>query len=158
MQLGSCDVRTTSGCIRLCIENIGEENMPKNRKAGSPHDETIGANVRRLRLFRGLSQEKLGDALDLTFQQVQKYEKGTNRISGTRLIQISRVLKVPLLSFFEGINLETGATIETPFNQFAIIAGVARFVETVNDLPDPVDKVQVIKACQAVANVAVGGT
>jgi transcriptional regulator with XRE-family HTH domain len=50
----------------------------------------------------GMSQEKLGDALGLTFQQVQKYEKGTNRIGASRLQQISQILQVPVSFFFEG--------------------------------------------------------
>jgi transcriptional regulator with XRE-family HTH domain len=54
------------------------------------------------RMMLGLSQEKLGDALGLTFQQVQKYEKGTNRIGASRLQQISHTLQVPVSFFFEG--------------------------------------------------------
>jgi transcriptional regulator with XRE-family HTH domain len=54
------------------------------------------------RIMLGMSQEKLGDALDLTFQQVQKYEKGTNRIGASRLQQISHFLQVPVSFFFEG--------------------------------------------------------
>ena len=54
------------------------------------------------RMMLAMSQEKLGDALDLTFQQVQKYEKGTNRIGASRLQQISSILQVPVAFFFEG--------------------------------------------------------
>jgi transcriptional regulator with XRE-family HTH domain len=54
------------------------------------------------RMMVGMSQEKLGDALGLTFQQVQKYEKGTNRIGASRLQQISHILQVPVAFFFEG--------------------------------------------------------
>jgi len=54
------------------------------------------------RMMLAMSQEKLGDALDLTFQQVQKYEKGTNRIGASRLQQISQILQVPVAFFFEG--------------------------------------------------------
>jgi transcriptional regulator with XRE-family HTH domain len=54
------------------------------------------------RMMLGMSQEKLGDAFDLTFQQVQKYEKGTNRISASRLQQMSNILQVPVPFFFEG--------------------------------------------------------
>jgi transcriptional regulator with XRE-family HTH domain len=54
------------------------------------------------RMMLSMSQEKLGDALGLTFQQVQKYEKGTNRIGASRLQQISEILKVPVSFFFEG--------------------------------------------------------
>ena len=54
------------------------------------------------RMMLGMSQEKLGDGLGLTFQQVQKYEKGTNRIGASRLQQISHILQVPVAFFFEG--------------------------------------------------------
>jgi transcriptional regulator with XRE-family HTH domain len=57
------------------------------------------------RMMLGMSQEKLGDALALTFQQVQKYEKGTNRIGASRLQQISQILQVPVAFFFEGAPL-----------------------------------------------------
>lgn len=65
-----------------------------NTKTPNTVDREIGARVRMWRQERGLSQEKLGDALGLTFQQVQKYEKGTNRIGGSRLTQIAAILKV----------------------------------------------------------------
>ena len=69
-----------------------------------PHltDKHVGSRVRMRRMMLGMSQEKLGDALDLTFQQVQKYEKGTNRISASRLQQIAHILQVPVAFFFEG--------------------------------------------------------
>lgn len=60
----------------------------------------------------GLSQEKLGDALDLTFQQVQKYEKGTNRIGASRLYAIAMALKVPPAFFFEGLPMPGDADAE----------------------------------------------
>lgn len=63
-------------------------------KTSNQVDREIGARVRMWRTQRGLSQERLGNALGLTFQQVQKYEKGTNRIGGSRLTQIAAVLKV----------------------------------------------------------------
>src|SRR5262249_21494289 len=62
----------------------------------------VGSRVRMRRLMPAMSQEKLGDALGLTFQQVQKYEKGTNRIGASRLEQISHILQVPVAFFFEG--------------------------------------------------------
>lgn len=71
-------------------------------KKTNPTDAVIGGNVRRLRLVNSLSQEKLGDAIGLTFQQVQKYEKGTNRIGGSRLVQIAAVLKVKPEALLEG--------------------------------------------------------
>jgi transcriptional regulator with XRE-family HTH domain len=72
-------------------------------KAPNPTDKYVGNRVRMRRLMLGLSQEGLGDQLGLTFQQVQKYEKGTNRISASRLQQISHILQVPVPFFFEGV-------------------------------------------------------
>ena len=72
------------------------------KKAPNPIDRHVGSRVRMRRMMLGMSQEKLGDALDLTFQQVQKYEKGTNRIGASRLQQISHILQVPVSFFFEG--------------------------------------------------------
>ena len=72
------------------------------KKAPNPTDKHVGSRVRMRRMMLGMSQEKLGDALGLTFQQVQKYEKGTNRIGASRLQQISQILQVPVSFFFEG--------------------------------------------------------
>ena len=71
-------------------------------KIPNPIDKHVGSRVRMRRVLLGLSQEKLGEALGLTFQQVQKYEKGTNRIGASRLQQISKVLGMPVEFFFEG--------------------------------------------------------
>ena len=72
------------------------------KKAPNPVDRHVGSRVRMRRMMLSMSQEKLGDALGLTFQQVQKYEKGTNRIGASRLQQISHILQVPVAFFFEG--------------------------------------------------------
>jgi transcriptional regulator with XRE-family HTH domain len=72
------------------------------KKAPNPIDKHVGSRVRMRRMMLGMSQEKLGNNLGLTFQQVQKYEKGTNRIGASRLQQISHILQVPVSFFFEG--------------------------------------------------------
>jgi transcriptional regulator with XRE-family HTH domain len=72
------------------------------KKAPNPIDRHVGSRVRMRRILLGMSQEKLGEALGLTFQQVQKYEKGTNRIGASRLQQISTTLNVPPAFFFDG--------------------------------------------------------
>ncbi|SRR5579872_6602789 len=72
------------------------------KKAPNPIDKHVGSRVRMRRMMLSMSQEKLGDALSLTFQQVQKYEKGTNRIGASRLQQIAQILQVPVSFFFEG--------------------------------------------------------
>lgn len=70
-------------------------------KKPNPIDVHVGSRVRLRRTMQGMSQEKLGEALGITFQQIQKYEKGTNRIGASRMEQISRSLKVPVSFFFE---------------------------------------------------------
>src|ERR1043166_4006239 len=72
------------------------------KKAPNLVDKHVGSRVRMRRMLISMSQEKLGAALGLTFQQVQKYEKGTNRIGASRLQQISNILQVPVAFFFEG--------------------------------------------------------
>jgi transcriptional regulator with XRE-family HTH domain len=73
------------------------------KKVLNPIDVHVGCCVRIRRLELGMSQGKLGDALGITFQQVQKYEKGTNRISSSRLQQVSRILHVAIAHFFEAL-------------------------------------------------------
>jgi transcriptional regulator with XRE-family HTH domain len=80
------------------------------KKSLNPVDKHVGGRVRMRRLVLAMSQEKLGDALGLTFQQVQKYEKGTNRIGASRLHQISHILQVPVAFFFEGAPNLHGST------------------------------------------------
>lgn len=71
-------------------------------------DKEIGARIRSIRQLRKISQERLGKEAGITFQQIQKYEKGTNRVSGSRLVQISKILEVDVAIFFEGFRPEDG--------------------------------------------------
>ena len=81
--------------------------MPK--KSPNPTDKHVGSRVRMRRMMLGMSQTELGKNIGLTFQQVQKYEKGTNRIGAGRLQQIAHILRVPVSFFFEGSTREAGA-------------------------------------------------
>ncbi len=81
---------------------IGRRRRQKSDKP-NPTDIHVGARVRLRRTLLGMSQEKLGDAIGLTFQQVQKYERGANRVGASRLYDLSRVLDVPVSFFFEDI-------------------------------------------------------
>jgi len=78
------------------------------KKVPNPIDKHVGSRVRMRRMMMGMSQEKLGDALGLTFQQVQKYEKGSNRIGASRLQQIAHILQVPVSFFFENAPVPPG--------------------------------------------------
>lgn len=75
--------------------------MVENKKKPNPIDVHVGSRIRLRRNMLGLSQEKLGENLGITFQQIQKYEKGTNRVGASRLQAISSVLNVPVSFFFE---------------------------------------------------------
>ncbi len=83
---------------------------PKQRlsagRTGKPNaiDVHVGGRMRLRRTLLGLSQEKLGEAIGLTFQQVQKYERGTNRVGASRLFDLSRVLDVPVSYFFDDMS------------------------------------------------------
>jgi transcriptional regulator with XRE-family HTH domain len=92
--------------------------MPRRKRirrdAPDPVDIHVGARVRLRRTLLGLSQEKLGAALGLTFQQVQKYERGANRIGASRLWQISRALDVPVSFFFDDQGAAAAASTEAP--------------------------------------------
>ena len=72
-------------------------------KKANPIDAQVGNRVRIRRMLIGMSQERLGDLLGLTFQQVQKYEKGINRIGAGRLFEIARILDVPIDFFYDGV-------------------------------------------------------
>src|SRR5271156_2480940 len=101
-------------------------------KAPNPIDKHVGARVRMRRLILGMSQGKLGDALDVTFQQVQKYEKGANRIGASRLQQLARVLDVPPAFFFDGA--PANATPSLGFNEDPGNAYVVDFLSTTEGL------------------------
>jgi transcriptional regulator with XRE-family HTH domain len=97
------------------------------KKSTGQIDKEIGSRMRMRRMLIGMSQEKLGEMLGLTFQQVQKYEKGTNRISVGRMIDIARVLGVEIGFFFEGL---TGGKKAAGFGEPAQPPFVSDFMAT----------------------------
>lgn len=100
-----------------------------------PHtvDVTVGNRVREMRIRKGLSQQALGDQVGISFQQIQKYERGTNRMGSSRLVQIADVLDVPVSSFFEGLGKAEPSDVETggPLNVKA--SKVARDWQRIDD-------------------------
>jgi transcriptional regulator with XRE-family HTH domain len=88
------------------------------KKSPNPIDVHVGSRVRTQRRVLGLSQEKLGNALGLTFQQVQKYEKGTNRVGASRLQHLARILQVSIGHFFEGARGQLKAKDNAPSSAF----------------------------------------
>ncbi len=91
---------------------MGKSRLNYGRGTGRPNpvDVHVGARVRLRRTLLGMSQEKLGEAIGLTFQQVQKYERGANRIGSSRLYDLSRVLDVSIEHFFEEMPANVAAS------------------------------------------------
>jgi transcriptional regulator with XRE-family HTH domain len=96
----------------------------------SPIDVHVGSRIRLRRTLMGMSQERLGDSLGLTFQQVQKYERGVNRVGASRLYDLSRVLDVPISFFFDDMPENRGQSITN---------GVAGFAERPEGYGAPAD-------------------
>jgi transcriptional regulator with XRE-family HTH domain len=93
-------------------DTVGGED--KGQRRPNPIDVHVGSRVRFRRMLLGMSQEKLGQKLGLTFQQVQKYEKGINRIGASRLFELSRVLGVPVQFFYDDAPGSGSAPTATP--------------------------------------------
>ncbi len=115
-------------------------------------DIKVGIKVRALRLERQMSQEKLGDALGLTFQQVQKYEKGTNRISAGRLQRIAAILEVPVSVFFADTK-PSSAGAESLFD-LVDNGSALRLLRAYSHIPSPALK----RALTALAEEIAGGS
>ena len=104
------------------LEESETEERGSSRRA-NPVDVHVGARVRLRRMLLGMSQEKLGEHLGLTFQQIQKYEKGINRIGASRLFDLSQVLGVPVQFFYEELAVggaAAGGFGERPAESYAV--------------------------------------
>lgn len=100
-----------SGLADVSVEVDGDEEVTdKGSRRPNPIDVHVGSRVRLRRMLLGMSQEKLAEKLGLTFQQVQKYEKGANRIGASRLFDLARVLGVPVQFFYEEVPGDGAAT------------------------------------------------
>ena len=104
----------------------------------NPTDVHVGSRVRLRRTLLGMSQEKLGEAIGLTFQQVQKYERGANRVGASRLYDLSRVLDVPVAFFFEDLHGPDGSG-----------KAAASLVETAKGEIDPMLKRETLELVRA---------
>jgi transcriptional regulator with XRE-family HTH domain len=118
------------------------------RKHPDPKDVEVGRRVRAFRLNKGLSQEKLGDELGITFQQVQKYEKGVNRIGAGRLQRIAEILEVPVSEFFAG-----SSSVPSGGNLYELVdtAAALRLLRAYARIPDPQVKQAVTTLVEKIA-------
>lgn len=108
-----------------------------------PTDIYVGSRVREARAARGMSQEQLGRQLGISFQQIQKYEKGTNRIGASRLWDIGKALGVPVSYFFEGV--EDG--METPDSQLP--RRTIHLAKQLDSIPDEQVRAQLLNLIKA---------
>ena len=113
-------------------------------------DRHVGSRVRRRRLIVGMSQEKLGEALGLTFQQVQKYEKGANRIGSGRLQQIALTLQVPISYFYDGQG-EDGSSRSPIPAELVVDKDSADLLKAFNSLADQTMRQALLNMAQAAA-------
>jgi transcriptional regulator with XRE-family HTH domain len=117
---------------------VGRRRRRKSDKP-NPVDVHVGSRVRLRRTLLGMSQERLGEAIGLTFQQVQKYERGANRIGASRLYDLSRVLDVPVSFFFDDIDPAVAA----PASETASVPDEAR------GEPDPMMRRETLELVRA---------
>ena len=128
--------------------------MPRRTVAkDGPHpiDVYVGSRVRRRRTLLGLNQTQLGEKLGITFQQIQKYENGANRISASRLYQMTRILDVPVSFFFDG--LVEGASAWSPDN-ILVKRETLEFVRAYYRIGDPATRMHLFELTKAMANLA----
>ena len=128
------------------VLNKSRKSLRGRTEDGSPNpiDVHVGARVRLRRTLLGMSQEKLGEAIGLTFQQIQKYERGFNRIGASRLFDIGKVLEVPISFFFEEMD---DSVAERSPRKLAIAEGVAE--DPVNFNYDPMSKRETLELVRA---------
>lgn len=116
--------------------------MVETKKKPNPIDIHVGTRVRLRRTMLGLSQEKLGDSLGITFQQIQKYEKGSNRIGASRLQKLSEILKTPISFFFE----------DAPGSEKSMVSGMSE-VDAPNYIVDFLSTSEGLQLYKAFANI-----
>ena len=130
-----------------------------SQKSPHPIDKHVGSRIRMRRSLLGMTQQRLADALHLTFQQVQKYEKGTNRVSASRLQQIATLLGVEVGFFYEGATHLPGGT-GTVDRQAALLAEVSsssegvRLINSFARISDPIVRRRLADHAEGIAQLS----
>ena len=118
-------------------------------KANEPVDSLVGARIRLLRKRRKMSQAELGKAIGVTFQQIQKYENGKNRVGASRLHQVATALNVPITELFDGAS-ETGRTLK-PTKSLAFDSQAFRIAEAFVKISDKQVRSSLVDLAEAMA-------
>lgn len=134
--------------------------MPQtSQKSPHPIDKHVGSRIRMRRALLGMTQQRLADSLSLTFQQVQKYEKGTNRVSASRLQQIATLLGVEVGFFYEGSGQVSGGSSALD-RQAAMLAEVSsssegvRLINSFARIADPVVRRRLADLAEGIAQLS----
>jgi transcriptional regulator with XRE-family HTH domain len=140
--------------VRRSIEGAaltGSRDGVRKRRAGA-EDVEIGRKIRALRLERGLSQSGLAEAIGLTFQQVQKYEKGANRVSAGRLQQIADVLNVPVTYFYSGMGAKAKKDAAPSGIAFLQTKGALRLLRAYTEIGSRTTKYALVVLAESLRN------
>ena len=149
------------------MRRASEDGLEMPGRKPNPVDIHVGSRVRLRRMVIGMSQEKLGEKMGLTFQQIQKYEKGTNRIGASRLFQLAQILDVPVQFFFEEAPLRTGQGPNGGFSESKTESFLLDFLNSREGLElnrafvritDPKVRRRVIELVRALGDEALGAT
>jgi transcriptional regulator with XRE-family HTH domain len=126
--------------------------MAKAKRSTRPVDVLVGHNIRICRMQQGLSQSELGQRVGLTFQQIQKYENGANRVGASRLIQVAGALGVPLGALFDGTS--TAARGEPDPYERGLLAHprALRLVQAFDQIPDAKRRTAVLDLVESLGN------
>lgn len=133
--------------------------MSTNPREPNPIDRHVGSRVRLRRQILSMSQEKLGEELGVTFQQVQKYERGTNRIGAGRLWTLARVLDVPVAFFYEGVSAPAATPgfaegDQTPIiNDFLQSSDGVALAQAFSRITDPKVRRRVLELVRSLADI-----
>jgi transcriptional regulator with XRE-family HTH domain len=130
----------------------GDQSHSVRKRRAGVEDIEIGRKIRALRLERGLSQSGLADGIDLTFQQVQKYEKGTNRVSAGRLQRIAEMLNVPVIFFYGGMGTQPKKDQRNNGLAFIQTKGAMRLLRAYSEIGSRTSKYALVVLAESLRN------
>ena len=147
--------------VKKIIKKAGITSPEYSSQKPNPIDIHVGSRVRMQRVLAGMSQQKLGDELDLTFQQVQKYEKGTNRIGASRLWELGRIFAVPVQFFYDDLVVSSAdrsmpgfsePTTETNYTEFLNTREGIDLNRAFQKITDPKVRRNIVELVQSMAD------
>jgi len=138
--------------VNKAVDNVGARHG-RGTGVPDPVDVHVGVRIRTRRLLLGMNQETLANALGLTFQQVQKYEGGANRVSASRLAQVAEILGVPVAYFFDDLEAagDAAATGETNIREMLQRPEAIQLIRWYYAMADPEVRQQFLEMVKAVA-------